>query len=86
MKIVFKKRFTKQYEKLRDGDQLKVDESLYKFALNPFDPVLKNHALHGKMAEYRSISAANNIRIVFEVVDDYFAVIMISVGSHNQVY
>lgn len=66
MKVNFRKKFTKQYEKLREIERIKVDDAIMRFIANPYDPVLRNHALHGKMGDKRSISAANNLRLIFK--------------------
>jgi addiction module RelE/StbE family toxin len=86
MKIVFRKKFVRQYESLREYDRVKVDYTISKFITDPRDPILRNHALHGRMKDKRSFSVANNLRIIFEVEGDYITVFMLAVGSHNQVY
>ena len=43
MKLIFKKSFLKQYQKLNKANQTKVNESLLLFEKNPLDPNLKNH-------------------------------------------
>jgi len=86
MEIIFKKSFIKQYAKLKKPDQRKVDQTLEKFEEDPQHPQLKNHALIGKLAEKRAISAGFDLRIIFELQGEYLVVTMISVGSHSQVY
>lgn len=86
MEIIFKRKFLKQYKKLRKSDQKKVDDALELFGNNPFEPKLKNHALLGKLDGERSISAAFDLRIIFETYDNYLVVTMLNVGTHNQVY
>lgn len=86
MKIVRTKKFVKNYSKLRLNEQLRIEEAIIKFSQNPFDAVLFNHALKGKMAGRRSISAGGDLRIIFEEEKDYVVVIMLAVGSHAQLY
>lgn len=86
MKIYFKKSFIKQYQKLQKSHQTKIDRALKLFEKNPHDPTLKNHALLGRLAGKRSIAAGFDLRIVFEVEGDYVFVMMLAVGTHNQVY
>ena len=86
MKIFFKKSFVKQYHKLKKIDRLRVDNALVLFEKNHFDPSLKNHALTGKLAGKRSIAAGFDLRLVFEMQGNYVTVIMLGVGTHNQVY
>lgn len=86
MHIIFKRSFVKQYHKLQKANQAKVDEAILLFEKNPFDLKLKNHALIGRLADKRSISAGFDLRIVFQIEGDYMVVTMLAVGSHNQVY
>lgn len=86
MKLIRHKSFTKNYAKLSKKLQAKTDETLLKFALDPFDPRLKNHPLKGSMFGKRAISVTGDVRIIFEEYDDYVLVVMLDVGSHPQVY
>lgn len=86
MQIYFKKSFVKQYTKLQKNYRIKVDEAILLFEKNPHDPLLKNHALTGKLSGKRSIAAGFDLRIVFVVEGDYAVAIMLAVGTHNKVY
>ena len=86
MEIRFKKSFVKQYGKLQKSQQGRVDRALETFEKNPRDPILKNHALLGVLKGKRSISAGFDLRVVFAVERDYLVVLMLGVGTHNQVY
>lgn len=86
MNIYRKKSFKKAYQKLTLKWQEKVDETLREFAQNPYNPKLSNHSLHGELKGLRAISVAGDIRIVFEEQDNYIVVILVTVGTHNQVY
>lgn len=59
---------------------------LRKFERDPFDPILKNHALTGKFLGQRAFSVTGDIRIVFEEYNNYILVLVLDVGTHNQVY
>lgn len=82
----FKKSFIKQYKKLSHEKQKKTDDAIVLLKQNPFDERLRNHALTGKAKGQRSISAGFDLRIIFEVEGNYIVVIIIAVGTHNQVY
>ena len=86
MKIFKKKSFLKAYKKLNTKLRKKVDETIVLFVENPFNPRLKNHALSGPMSGFRSISVTGDMRIVFREEDGYVVVVLLNVGSHNQVY
>ena len=86
MHIYFKKSFVKQYQKLQKSHRAKVDRALRLFEKNPHYHLLKNRALTGKLAGKRSIAAGFDIRIVFEMEEQYVTVTMLAVGTHDQVY
>lgn len=78
--------FKKRYGKLSKTLKEKVNLSIQRFFKNPRDPILKNHALSGVMAGKRAISVTGDVRIIFEEHDNYVLVMMLDVGTHNQVY
>lgn len=86
MKIRFHKNFIKRFKKLPPDVKEKAQLAIQKFCKNPLDPVLKNHPLSGKLSDKRAFSVTGNIRIIFEECDNYILVIMLDVGTHNQVY
>lgn len=86
MRIVLHKKFTRRFEKLPPDLKEKTKSILRKFESNPFDPLLKNHTLTGKFLGQRAFSVTGNVRIVFEEYNHYVAVLMLDIGTHNQVY
>lgn len=86
MKKVYLKSFKKSYQKLTEVQKRRINEALRLFSVQPNNSKLRNHALVGKLKNYRSISAGFDLRIVFEEKDNYILVIFIDVGTHNQVY
>jgi addiction module RelE/StbE family toxin len=86
MQILRHKNFKKRYERLTKSLKEKVNLSIERFYQDPFDPSLKNHALKGAMSGRRAISVTGDIRMIFEEYDDYVLVVMLDVGTHNQVY
>ncbi len=86
MKIVFAKRMTKQYEKLSEREREHVDEAIALFRKNPFAAALRNHPLKGTQKNRRALSAGFDLRIIFEEHDKYMLVIMLAVGTHEEVY
>jgi mRNA-degrading endonuclease YafQ of YafQ-DinJ toxin-antitoxin module len=65
MKIIFSKKFQRMYNKLSESSKDKVDLAINNFERNQFDPALRNHKLQGKLKNFRLISAANDLRILF---------------------
>jgi len=52
---------------------------------NPFNPILNNHALHGKWGRYRSINITGNLRALYELIDIDTA-LLILVDTHSNLY
>ena len=86
MKIKYHKNFENGFKKLNSPLRSKTVSAIQKFAKNPLDKTLKNHPLKGKLAGKRSFSVTGDVRIIFEEEDDYVLVIILDVGTHNQVY
>ena len=86
MKIKGNKQFKKQFKRLPKKLQEKVKSAILLFEQDPFNPRLRNHALHGRMAGKRAIVVTGDVRIIFQEFDDYTLVIFLDVGGHGQVY
>lgn len=86
MRIKFHKNFDKRFKKLPDKLKKKTISAIRKFAKNPFDPTLRNHALTGNLIGKRAFSVTGDVRIIFEEFDNYVLVIMLDLGTHSQVY
>lgn len=86
MIVDFHKNFDKRYQKLNLKIQQRVDKALAVFMNNPFEPSLKNHALTGKLKGKRAFSVTADVRVIFEESDHYYLVLILDVGTHNQVY
>ncbi|MEI8174879.1 MAG: type II toxin-antitoxin system mRNA interferase toxin, RelE/StbE family [bacterium] len=82
MKIEYSSKFARQFKKL----PREIKESAIKceslFRINPFDPKLKTHKLHGTMQDYWAFSISYNYRIGFTFSEiDY--VKFHAIGSHD---
>lgn len=86
MRILFHKDFRKGLEKLTANQKTRVGETIAIFENDPYEPILKNHALKGPLLGYRAISAGGDLRLIFKENDDYLYVVFIKVGTRNQVY
>jgi addiction module RelE/StbE family toxin len=66
----------------------KLEVVLDKLVSNPFDPSLKTHKLKGKLSEFYSASVTDDIRIIFQFAEDKndLSILLLSIGSHNEVY
>jgi mRNA interferase YafQ len=85
MKIIFHKSFEKQYRKLSNKIKLKVKERNLLFVEDPYNPILNNHALHGKYMGYRSINITENMRVIYKFLDKN-TVLFSEIGIHNKLY
>jgi toxin HigB-1 len=80
--------FKRSYKKrVRNNSRLKKKfwEKMEVFLENPFFPQLRTHKLSGKLAGQWAFSVDNDCRIIFEFVGED-RVLLIDVGSHDEVY
>lgn len=75
----------KQYRKLPKTRREKCDVRLLIFERNPFDPILRNHALTGKYFGYRSIDVTGSLRAIYRLLDRNTAY-FIAVDTHPNLY
>ncbi|MEK7103952.1 MAG: type II toxin-antitoxin system mRNA interferase toxin, RelE/StbE family [Patescibacteria group bacterium] len=85
MKIYFHKNFDKQFSKLRSSEKKKAQERLQLFLENSFNPVLENHPLKGKYADYRSIDITGDFRAIFKYLNENEC-IFVDVDTHSNLY
>ncbi len=79
------KDFEKQLAKLPTKRRELVISVLDKFVDDQFHTQLRNHALTGEWAGFRSISAGGDLRLHFEMIDSDTA-FFVAVGTHSQLY
>ena len=87
MNILFHKSFRKSLKKQPVRMQKQFSQKLLVFELDPFDPLLSNHALRGEHRGKRSINISGDVRalyVVYEQADD--SVIFIDIGGHSELY
>ena len=80
--------FKRSYRKrVRNNSKLKKKfwEKMDIFLENPFFPQLRTHKLSGKLAGQWAFSVEDDCRIVFEFFGEA-RVLLIDVGSHDEVY
>jgi len=86
MKIRYHKSFEKSFSKLSKTVKVKTKNAIASFSDDPFTKKLRNHSLKGKMEGRRAFSVTGDVRVIFEEHESYTLVLMLDVGSHNQVY
>lgn len=85
MIIVYSKNFKKKFKKLKEAERKKFEERVEIFIKNAFDPILNDHALHGKLSSYRSINITGDIRVLYEHVRKD-TVLFIEIDTHSNLY
>ncbi len=60
MNVSYNKKFLKSFSKLSRKQQENIIKTIEVFRDNPFNPQLKNHALHGELQGYRAISVGGD--------------------------
>jgi addiction module RelE/StbE family toxin len=85
MKVYFKKRFKKQYEKLHAEQRKKCDQRVMLFIKDPYNSLLNNHALDGEYKKYRSIDITGDIRALYEPIAKNTAYFIL-VDTHSNLY
>lgn len=88
MKIERHPNFKKSYKKrIAKNPQLlkKTEERISLFKNDPTNPILKDHKLSGIKNSFRAFSITGDFRIVYMQVSKCH-VILLDIGTHNQVY
>ncbi|MCH8319066.1 MAG: type II toxin-antitoxin system mRNA interferase toxin, RelE/StbE family [Bacteroidetes bacterium] len=80
-KQAYKKK-TKNSEKLKN----KFWESIELFSVDPFNPKLRTHKLTGKLDKLWAFSVSYDCRVIFMFTDNKNEVVLIDIGSHDEVY
>lgn len=86
MQIEYSKRFIKDFNKCPKNikDYFKIRLSI--FIDNQFNPILNNHALSGKLKNFRSININSDWRAIFEELENKNIIYFVAIGTHSQLY
>jgi addiction module RelE/StbE family toxin len=85
MRVGFSKVFDKQFATLTDRQKKQARDAIEVFGEDPLHDSLRNHPLKEKWTDYRSISAADDLRLHYRVVSKDRA-LFVAVGTHDQLY
>lgn len=88
MDVYHHAKFLKNYRKrVLSNKKLKKQfaKKLKLFVKNPFDKTLKNHPLKGKKIGTRAFSITGDFRVVYKQISKS-KVLLLDIGTHNQVY
>ena len=86
MQIKYLPEFYDGFRRLSSSEKEAVKAVIDMLQDNPLDPSLQNHALDKPMIGKRSLSTWDNLRIIFREKWDYIEVLMLDVGTHDDVY
>ncbi len=83
-KIVFQKSAYKEYQKLPQKFQEKIDKLLERLKINPFDDVLNFRKIQGREHFYRI--RVGNYRIVYTLKKSILIIFIIRIGHRKDIY
>jgi addiction module RelE/StbE family toxin len=93
MKIAWTSKSTRAFKRLiRKNPQLRplVEKTLKQLAEDCFHPTLRTHKLTGDLADIWSCSIDYQFRVLFEFVKNpetkETAILLLNIGSHDEVY
>lgn len=89
IELTWDSNFKRSYkERIRNNPRLKKKfwDTMEMFSLNPFDSGLRTHKLSGKLNGLWAFSVANDCRVIFKFYDDNESVLLIDIGTHEEVY
>jgi len=84
MVIAYHKNFVKRSKSLTSKNKGKLTQRLKLFDQDEFNPILNNHALHGKYLGYRSINVTGDLRAIYKRSDNI--AIFVAIDSHSNLY
>ena len=65
---------------------LQYQRTLELLEINPFHPSLRLHQLKGKFADLHAVSINISYRIILELIIKEKEIILVNVGTHEEVY
>ncbi len=75
-------KFFKKHPNLLD----KYAKTIKQLEIDPFYPSLRLHKLKGDLSEYYSVSIDMSYRIVIDLIITDKEIILLDIGSHDEVY
>lgn len=81
----YKKRLVKFFKKHPDMLS-QYAKTITLLGSNPFHPSLRLHKLQGKLGEYHSVSINIKYRVILEIVIKDEELLLMDIGSHDDVY
>lgn len=86
MQIEYSKKFIKEFKKCPVKVKTNFQARLKIFINTPYNPILNNHPLIGKLRNYRSINVNGDWRAIFEEIDGGQIIYFVAICTHSQLY
>lgn len=86
MQVRFSHKFKKDYQKADNKIKSSFENRLKLFLHNPFNSQLNNHALTGKLKDYKSINITGDWRAIYLIDKENKEIIFEAIGTHSQLY
>lgn len=85
MKFQYRKLFQQQFSKLSESKKQLARDALELFEEYPMHDNLRNHPLKDEWANYRSITADDDLRLHYRTINKDTA-LFVAVGTHDELY
>ncbi|MCR4285390.1 MAG: type II toxin-antitoxin system YafQ family toxin [Candidatus Kaiserbacteria bacterium] len=91
-RVRYSKKFSKSFRKLVRGGlkkstQQDIQDTIKLIALGTsLSSSYRDHKLHGEYAEYRECHAQGDLLLVYQIIDEELLLLMINIGSHNDLF
>ena len=79
-------RTAKKFLRTRPALRKTLSDVLHKLEQDPSDPSLRLHALHGPLEGKQAVRLTYSYRIVLRVVVREREIVLLDIGSHDDVY
>lgn len=90
--IVYAKKFKKSLSRLVKGGlkktiQVQIIETVDLIATGKKLPQsYRDHQLHGEFATYRECHVQGDLLLVYQIIDRELVLVMVNIGSHNDLF
>ncbi|MBI5754908.1 type II toxin-antitoxin system mRNA interferase toxin, RelE/StbE family [Candidatus Peregrinibacteria bacterium] len=85
LKALYHKDFKKDFTILSENMKKRFAERFLIFLKNPTEPILRDHSLVGDLSGKRAFSVSGDIRVIYRVLHKG-TILLLRIGTHNQVY
>lgn len=86
-RVKYSKKFLKEFQKTPLKVQVAFRERRKLFVKDPLNPLLRNHALAGRLKGYRSINVTGDWRALYsQTQEDRLTIKFEAIGTHSQLY